>query len=451
MAVGLPHRGVEDADRLVEEASRDIRSFGLAVADLELTDAQVRMAALEGQTNIRLAGRRVGKTVSTLIRALWFLLVNPGSTWYVTAPSLDQARLYFDELDAAVNRSTVLEAQLARPPRISPFPEYYFRNGSQLLGRATARGGTYLRGKGAHGVIVTEAAFVSAEVYQAVIRAMVLDRRGQLELESTPNGNDNYTTQLYELGKQLDQARYRSAHATVYDNPRLDLAEIEAIRQELPDHVWRVEYLAEILELEDLVFPWVVLERIFDDYPLQPRGLAAHRYVGGLDLGQVSDYTAWVMLDCTELPWTIAACDRFRGKLYTGDQGVVGIVNRVGDDFRGPQWHVDVTMERAVGEEIYGCVPFRFTETSRANLLAELQVAIEQGQVLLPASWTVLRDELRGLRRMPHGRGWRIDHPWGGHDDTAIALALAIHGARERIGSGSPAVLDLLRRSSFFG
>jgi Terminase large subunit, T4likevirus-type, N-terminal len=456
VAVALPHRGEQSAETLVAAAATDIRAFGLAVVDLDLTDTQMRMIAMPGQTNTRLAGRRVGKSVATLVRALWYLLTVPRSTWYATAPSLDQARLYFDEIGAAIERSSLLEAMLAKPPKYSPFPEVRFRNGSVLHGRSTARGGTYLRGKGAHGVIVTEAAFVPEQVYQAVIRAMVLDRGGQLELESTPNGVDNYTTHLFELGHDPDQARYRSLHATVYDNPRLDPAEIEAIRIELPDHVWRTEYLAEILDLEDIVFPWSVLEPVFDDYEPQrdddgePKGLLGHRYVGGLDLAQVSDFTADVVLDIHSMPWHLAHWDRFRGRMYTGEQGVVGIANRVGRAFRDMTWWVDTTMERSVGEQIENAMPFVFSETTRANLFAELQLAIEQRQVTLPAGWTVLRDELRGLRRLKRkqGLGWRIDHPFGGHDDTAIALALAVHGARARLG-GSPGALDVLRRASF--
>jgi Terminase large subunit, T4likevirus-type, N-terminal len=454
MAIALPHRAERSADALVEASARDIRAFGQVVADLTLSETQMRMATLPGLTNTRLAGRRVGKSVATLLRALWFLLTVPRSTWYVTAPSLDQARLYFDELQAAIERSSVLESLLARPPKYSPFPEVRFRNGSVLHGRSTAREGTYLRGRGAHGVVITEAAYVNQRVYQDVIRAMVLDRAGQLELESTPNGLANWTTELFERGKRPEQARFRSIHATVYDNPRLDPIEIEAIRVELPDHVWRTEYLAEILELEDIVFPWAVLEAILEDYAPQraadgsPVGLLGHRYVGGLDLAQVSDFTAQVILDTHALPWRLAHWDRFRGRLYTGDQGVVGLTNRLGRAFRDVTWWVDTTMERSVGEEIEHAEPFHFSEVTRANLFAELQVAIEQRQVILPASWTVLRDELRGLRRLRHGRSWRVDHPFGGHDDTAIALALAIHGARERLG-GSPAALDVLRRASF--
>jgi hypothetical protein len=371
--------------------------------------------------------------------------------WYITAPSLDQSRLYFDELEAALQRSSILETMLGGPIKLAPFPEATFRNGSKLLARSTARGGVFLRGKGANGVAVSEAAFVDERVYDQVIRAMVLDRQGQLELESTPNGIDNYTTKLFELGKDQEQQRYRSLHATVYDNPRLSLDEIEAIRLEVPAWVFDVEYLGRFLDDESQLFPWSVLQKVFDDYPQQPRQLAAHHYVGGVDLAQVSDFCAVVLLDVTDLPWTVAAYDRFRGRLYTAADGVVSLVNRLTRVFPNTQrWFVDTTMERSAGELIQRAVPFKFTEQSRANLFNELQVAIEQGSVCLPASWTVLRDELRGLRRMQHGRSWRVDHPFGGHDDTAIALALAVHGAKQRLG-GSADAIAALRGSSFVG
>lgn len=70
----------------------------------------------------------------------------------------------------------------------APSPRRASVNGSVLHARSTARGGTCLRGKGADGVILTEAAFVPTEAYQQVIAPTVLDRRGQLELDTTPNG-----------------------------------------------------------------------------------------------------------------------------------------------------------------------------------------------------------------------------------------------------------------------
>jgi hypothetical protein len=120
-------------DRLVEESTRDLRAFARAWTGLDLGDAQVRSAERGDQTNVRLAGRRFGKTVATLVRALWHLVTTPRSTWYVTAPSLDQARLYFGELGEAAARSSLLEAFMDGPQKDSPFPEVRFRNAGRSV------------------------------------------------------------------------------------------------------------------------------------------------------------------------------------------------------------------------------------------------------------------------------------------------------------------------------
>jgi hypothetical protein len=333
---------------------------------------------------------------------------------------------------------------LAAPPKDSPFPELRLRNGSSLHGRSSARGGTYLRRKGAHGVILTEADVIPETVYTAVIRAMVLDTRGQLELESTPNGPDNYVTRLFQLGQDPDQQRYRSQHNTVYDNPRLDRAEIDAIRLELPEHVWKVEHLAEVLDDELLVFPWAVLEPVFDDYPPQPFD-PTHRYAVGCDLGQQHDWTVIVVVDLSASPHRLAHWERFRGRLYTADDGAVAGCTELRTTYGFAPVFVDATSEHAVAELIPGAAPFVFTEASRKALYDGLQLQVQRRLVELPASWTVLRDGLRALRTVRRGLRLRVDHPGRGrrlrryvHRAGARAVAGARRGPQRR-GPSDPA------------
>src|SRR5262249_7988967 len=149
-------------------------------------------------------------------------------------------------------------------------------------------------------VALSEAAFINDGVYDRVVRALVLDRRGSIHLDTSPNG-DNYVKTLFDRAnhatgqfrRQSANGYYTAAHGTVLDNPLLDRDDMEAIRGEVPEWVWRTEYLAEFVEDSESVFSWPLLVALFDhDYPQLERGELHHRYAIGVDLAQVHDYTA---------------------------------------------------------------------------------------------------------------------------------------------------------------
>lgn len=411
---------LEKADRF----SGDPAGFTASLFGIELTPKQREMFSL-GPVTVKVAGRRVGKSLTTLLEIFWHCFKKAGQKWYVVAPSIDQARIYFQEFEQRLESPQL--AVWVKDIKWSPFPEITLVNGSRIMARSTARDGIYLRGKGADGVAITEAAFVKDKVYNEVIRAMVLDRKGKIRAETTPNGSQGYCYQLYQQGLRDKSDYYRSFHATVYDNPKLDPEELERIRRELPDLAWRVEYLAEFVDDDTVVFPWSVLQDVFEDYQPKTEREQGHKYSIGVDLAKYQDYTVITVLDITEPPYKIAEWHRYRGRLY-GD--VVAQVNDLQQKY-GARVYLDATgVGDPVAEQVRNCEPFVFTQRSRGELISNLAVQIEQKKLLLPASNTVLRDELRFFQRVRHGTGVKAEAPEGRHDDTVMSLALACWGLR---------------------
>jgi Terminase large subunit, T4likevirus-type, N-terminal len=435
----------------VSRARYDLAFFAQAWFGYQLSPWQQEDAAMAGRINVHDAGRRAGKSTITLIKRTHDLLFNgPNREGYVAGPSIDQAMLYFNELEAAAGRSALMEQCIRISPqgklvRHTPFPEVHFITGGKMMARATARDGMYLRGKGANWVAVTEAAFIKDKVYNQVIRALVLDRKGRIDLESTPNG-DNYFKRLFDRAmykapasqyrRQDQTGRYQAVYATVHDNPRLSPEDIEDIRQEVPDYVWQTEYLALFLSDADAVFPWELLAELFDDdYPMQPGPIPNHVYSIGVDLAQVRDYTAIIVLDVTKPPYTVAAWRRYKGKLYTGPDSVASEVNLLRRTFDNCPVYIDATTERGVAEQVEGSIPFIFSPSSRNALFSNMQVLAQKRQYALPPSFTILRNELLALRRMRTAHhSVRIDHPSDGFDDCCIALGLASMAVQPSVG-----------------
>ena len=72
---------------------------------------------------------------------------------------------------------------------------------------------------------------------------------------------------------------------------------------------------------------------------------------------------------------------------------------------------------------------FQTTNQSKQNIMVALQLAFERREVSIPDD-PVLISELEAYEatRLPSGR-WRYEAPAGMHDDTVIALALALEAA----------------------
>jgi hypothetical protein len=443
----LTHETRTRLQEVIDRARHDLAYFARAFFGIEPCPRQADALTLGGRCQVKVAGRRFGKSTLTLIELVHHLATGAGRVWYVTAPSIDQTKIYFSELEQRAEENPLLAGLLRGPIKWSPFPYAELITGSQLMGRSTARDGLYLRGKRAHGVAISEAAFVKDKVYQDVIRALVLDTNGLLRLETTPNGM-NYVYGLYQTGLSDPTGYYRSFHAAVYDNTRLDRDEIERIRREIPELAWRVEYMAEFVDDDAAIFPWSLLVELFDDYQPAPHGpLPGHSYSIGVDLAKYQDYTAVIVLDTTAAPYRLAEWHRYQGRLYSE---VAAQVNELQAKYRA-RVYLDATgVGDAVAEQIQSCEPFVFSERTRSELISNLVVLAQQRQLQLPSSWTVLRDELRYFRNVRHGGHVKAEATGGQHDDTVMALALACWPARSGRAPLDPGIRDLFRRASIY-
>ena len=67
---------------------------------------------------------------------------------------------------------------------------------------------------------------------------------------------------------------------------------------------------------------------------------------------------------------------------------------------------------------------FSTTASSKPVLIGRLQIALERGVLRIPKG--VIVDELLAYRRLENGR---LEAGGNAHDDTVVALALALHAA----------------------
>lgn len=429
-SVALSEALTEKAAEAVRAARVDRVAFAKSFFGLLPTPRQEELLRLEGRVQVIVAGRRFGKSTMCLIKAVHACATGRSRHWFVTAPSIDQAKIYFTELERFSIAHPILARLFNGPVSYHPFPSVKFKNGSVLEARSTSLDGMYLRGQGADGVVVSEAAWVKDVVWNEVIRALLLDRRGTALVETTPNGGGDWTHRLFMESDGTEEHNWASRfHATCYDNTRIDELEIERIRRSIPEMAFRQEYLAEFVDDDSAVFPWTLLQKVFDDDAVEVPGqpIEGHRYVVGTDLAKKRDYTVVCVLDITEEPYRIAEWHRSTNMRYTD---VAALVNRVALRYGARVWLDATGVGEAVFEAIDNAERVVFTQKMRADIIASLVVSMEQAKLVLPPSLEELRQELRYFRLVERGGSVKAEAATGFHDDCVMALALAVHGAK---------------------
>lgn len=136
-------------------------------------------------------------------------------------------------------------------------------------------------------VVLDESAFfpMFTEKFEKVIEPTLLTSKGRLIITSTPNGF-NHFYQLAEKAKKSPDWFY--SHATSYDNPLNDPAELDRLRAGKSEDSFAQEYLADFRKVEGLVYKEFdvnrhYLEKMPDDLPVRFKEMR-----GCIDFGYIN-------------------------------------------------------------------------------------------------------------------------------------------------------------------
>ena len=279
----------------------------------------------------------------------------------------------------------------------------------------------HLRGEGLDLAVLDEAAYMEARIWQEIVRPMLATTQGSALFLSTPFGR-NWFWDLYRLGDDEQARDWQSYQFATECNRLIPGQELESIRRQTTDHVWRTEYLAEFSDDSGQVFRGI---RAAARAPDSTAPLEGHRYVAGVDWGRSIDYTAIAIIDATTR--RLVALDRFNQVGWSLQRGRLRALTE--------HWGVQVIWAEAnsMGEPNIEALQrdglpvrsFVTSSVSKSPLIEALALAIERGYLGLLDD-PVLLGELASfsLERLPGG-GYRYGARPGHHDDTVMATALA--------------------------
>lgn len=188
--------------------------------------------------NVIACGRRFGKTILGTNRLVETVLDGQPAGWfaptykYLTDVWRDMTRLLKPVIRVASKQEFRLEVITGG------VAEFW-----SLEDKDAGRGRKYAR------VVIDEAAKVKdlGDIFYEAIRPTLSDLRGDADFLSTPKGM-NFFWQCFARGSDPREAEWTAWCKPTLHNPFIAPSEIDAARVQLPDRVFRQEYLAEFIE-----------------------------------------------------------------------------------------------------------------------------------------------------------------------------------------------------------
>ena len=355
------------------------------------------------------AGRRWGKTRLGVNECL-DAASKGGRAWWVS-PSYKTSEVGWRPLRQLARRIPGAEVKLVDRSVALP--------GGGFVAVRSADNPDSLRGEGLDFVVMDECAFMQREAWTEAIRPALSDRLGRALFISTPKGR-NWFWEIYQRGVQGEEGWQAWTFPTAA-NPFIQASEIEAARRDLPEIIFRQEYLAEFVDDQGGVF-----RRVQEAAVLDPREPETNRqYVAGVDVASSVDFTVVTVLDAETKE--MVYLDRFNRVDYPV---LIDRLESVYHRYNLTSMTVEAnSIGRPVIDELVkrglAIVAFTTTSATKQAVIQALQAAFENAQIKVLNN-PVLIGELLSFesKRAPSG-SFTYSAPDGMHDDCVMSLAIA--------------------------
>ena len=363
------------------------------------------------------AGRRWGKTRLGVNECL-DVAAQGGRAWWVS-PSYKTSEVGWRPLRQIVRKIPGAEIRLV--DRVVNFP------GGGFVAVRSADNPDSLRGEGLDFVVMDECAFMQREAWTEAIRPALSDRQGKVLFISTPKGR-NWFWEIYQRGVSGEEG-WQSWTFPTANNPYIAKEEIDAAKRDLPEMIFRQEYLAEFIDDAGGVF-----RRVQEAAVLEPKEYEeGKQYIAGVDVAASVDFTVVSVLDAESKD--MVYLDRFNRVDYPV------LIDRLESVYKRYNLSSMIVESNSIGRPVIyelvarglNIVPFLTTSATKQGIIQNLQSAFENGQILVLDD-PVLIGELLSFESKRNASGsFSYSAPDGMHDDCVMSLAIAWSGMQERV------------------
>ena len=374
---------------------------------------QLEVHSSDARFKVLSAGRRWGKTRLGVNECL-DKAARGRLAWWVS-PSYKTSEVGWRPLRQIARRIPGAEIRLV--DRMVTLP------GGGFVAVRSADNPDSLRGEGLDFVVMDECAFMRREAWTEAIRPALSDRQGTALFISTPKGR-NWFWEIYQRGVSGEEG-WQSWTFPTSSNPFIAKEEIEAAKRDLPDIIFRQEYLAEFVDSNGSVF-----RRVQEAAVLEPADYQKDRqYVAGVDVASSVDYTVVTVLDAETKDQVYL--DRFNRVDYPV------LINNLEADYHRYHLTSMVVESNSIGRPVIdelvlrglNIIPFTTTSATKQAIIQDLQSAFENGQIRIINDPVLVGELLSFEGKRNASGGFSYSAPAGMHDDTVLSLAIAWHGA----------------------
>lgn len=355
------------------------------------------------------AGRRFGKTRLGVNECL-ACAAEGGVAWWV-APTYSIARVGWAPLRsiaAQIPGTTIRDGDM-----IITLP-----NGGSVAVRSANNPDT-LRGYGLDFAVLDEAAYIQQEAWFEVLRPALSDRLGRALFISTPNGQNWF----WHLHNRRD-GDWQSFQFPTSANPYIAPSEIETAKTDMAEIVFRQEYLAEFVDNEGAVFRRVrecATSEVVESYAAAPT-----QYVAAVDPAAAQDYTAISVMDVERRCQVYL--DRFNRVDYPVlQERLISVCQR----YNISRLRIEIN---GIGRPVFDALAaaglpveaFTTTNATKSAIIQGLMSAFEHGEIAILDDRTQIAELLSFEARKSPSGAVTYSAPDGVHDDTVMALAMAL-------------------------
>lgn len=374
-----------------------------------------------------LSRRQCGKSMMAQNILLERAINKPDSIGIYVAPTFKHCKKFYTEIYNAIFGTKVIKSY-----NKSGF-ELEFINYSKIICLSAAQKEN-LRGYTVKNsfLIVDEAAFISDSIFD-IIQPFTNVHKASTILISTPLFTTGKFYECYQKGL-ADIPGYKSLSFNDYDTSALlDKDLLEQYRLNLPESIFKTEYLGEFIKGSGLVF------RSFSNCISTKKIEEKPKYVG-IDwaTGQGSDFTiiTYMTENCSVIRQeafkdltpskmvdeVVKSLDRYSNLSILSEKNSIGSV--FGDLVR--------TRLRNTSNKIED---FNTTNESKKALIDGLIYAFDNNLISLPKDETLIKElEVFGSKYSSEKRLLTYGAPIGMNDDRVISLALAWHSKNNKKG-----------------
>jgi phage terminase large subunit-like protein len=358
------------------------------------------------------AGRRWGKTRLGVNECL-DVAAQGGRAWWVS-PSYKTSEVGWRPLRQIARKISGAEIRLV--DRVVNFP------GGGFVAIRSADNPDSLRGEGLDFVVMDECAFMQKEAWTEAIRPALSDRQGKVLFISTPKGR-NWLWEIYQRGVSGEEG-WQSWTFPTSNNPFIAKEEIEAAKRDLPEMIFRQEYLAEFIDDAGGVF-----RRVQEAAVLEPKEYEeGKQYIAGVDVAASVDFTVVSVLDAESKDQVYL--DRFNRVDYPV------LIDRLEANYHRYHMTSMVVESNSIGRPVIdelvarglNIVPFTTTSATKQSIIQNLQAAFENGQIRILNNPVLIGELLSFESKRNASGGFSYSAPDGMNDDCVMSLAIAWYG-----------------------